>query len=98
MCPRAGLDVLEKRKTSCSYQDLKTGPFSPQPNCYTDHATPAHIIHSMVFNLSAPHAIVSLSFKALCAIFFLWFSFLYAAYKNFPPFLSSMIFGLLRAK
>ena len=77
MSSRAGLDILEKRKTSCSYQDLNAGAFRPQPNRYTDNATPALTIHGMVFNLSAPFAIVSLSFTALCAIFFLWFSFLY---------------------
>jgi len=87
MCPRAGLDVLEERKTSCSYQDLSTGPFGLQPNCDTDHDTSSLIIHGMVFNLSVPFAIVSPLFHShMCH--FLPFVFLLILYliKMFPHF------------
>ena len=83
MCPRMGLDVLEKRKTACSYQDWNAGPFSLQPNRYTDQDTPALIIHGMVFKLSAPFAIVSPLFHNPMCHFFLWFSFLYCTLQKF---------------
>jgi hypothetical protein len=42
--PRAGPDVLEKRKVSCFYWDSNPASFSPQPIQYTDHTarTPLH--------------------------------------------------------
>ena len=57
--PQSWSGHLGEEKDFFFYQDLKAGPFSPQPNRYIDHATPALIIHGMVFNLSAPFAIVS---------------------------------------
>jgi len=36
--PRAGLGILEKRKTSCSCQDSNPLSSSLQPSYYTEHA------------------------------------------------------------
>ena len=35
MCPRAGLDVVQKRNVSCPYWDSSPGPSGPQPSSYT---------------------------------------------------------------
>jgi hypothetical protein len=42
--PKAGLNVLENRKTFCPYRDSTAGPSSQERNCYTGYATPAPII------------------------------------------------------
>ena len=42
VCPRSGLDILEKRKINGPYQDLNRRPSSQWNSRYTDHAIPAH--------------------------------------------------------
>jgi hypothetical protein len=37
LTPRGGLDVFEKRKTSCPHRNSNPGPFSPELSHYTDY-------------------------------------------------------------